>query len=105
MPRPAQEWFLILDDKLRTVGSRAYPDVTSAIFAADAQAPWPMFQGRLVVRSNYDERGVKVGDGQGDSQPLARRGAGVAPVSQQGADTSSNRLWRTPTNADTTCPK
>ena len=65
MPRSAREWFLILDDKLRMVGPRDYPDATSAILVADHQAPWPTFRGRLVVRSNYNEDGVKIGDGQG----------------------------------------
>ena len=65
MTRPSREWFLVLDDKLRMVGPRAYPDATSAILAANDHAPWPTFRGRLVVRSNYDEHGVKIGDGQG----------------------------------------
>jgi hypothetical protein len=65
MTRPTREWFLILDDKLRVVGPRGYPDATAAILAANHQAPWPEFRGRLVVCSNYDEGGVKVGDGTG----------------------------------------
>ena len=65
MTRPAREWFLILDDKLRMVGPKGYPDATAAILAANHQAPWPEFRDRLVVRSNYDEGGVKVGDGAG----------------------------------------
>ena len=47
------------------VGPKAYPNATSALLAATQQAPWPTFRGRLVVRSNYDEDGVKIGDGQG----------------------------------------
>ena len=65
MTRPAREWFLVLDDKLRMVGPRDYPDATAAILAADDHAPWPSFRGRLVVRSNYDEHGIKIGNGQG----------------------------------------
>lgn len=65
MTSPAREWFLILDDKLRVVGPRGYPDSTAAILAANDQAPWPEFRGHLIVRSNYDESGVKVGDGAG----------------------------------------
>lgn len=65
MTRQTREWFLILDDKIRVVGLTAYPDATAAILAANHQAPWPEFRGHLVVRSNYDEDGVKIGDGQG----------------------------------------
>lgn len=65
MTRHTREWFLVLDDKLRMIGPRAYPDVTAALLAADQHAPWPTFQGRLAVRSNYDESGVKTSDGQG----------------------------------------
>lgn len=65
MTRQTREWFLILDDKLRLVGPGGYPDATAAILAANHQAPWPEFRGRLVVRSNYDEDGIKIGDGQG----------------------------------------
>jgi hypothetical protein len=65
MARPTQEWFLVLDDRLRMVGPRGYPNPTAAISAANHQAPWPAVRGRLVVRSDHDEGGVKVGDGAG----------------------------------------
>ncbi len=65
MARPAREWFLILDDDLRVVGPRSYPDATAAILAADHLAPWPEFRGRLVVRSDRAEGGAKVGEGAG----------------------------------------
>lgn len=65
MTRHIRERFLIVDDKLHMIGPIDYPDATSAILAANQQAPWPAFRGRLVVRSNYDEDGVKIGDWQG----------------------------------------
>ena len=74
MTKPTREWFIILDDKLRMVGPKSYPDANAAILTANQQAPWPEFQGRLVVRSNYDEGGVKVSDGAG--RIAATRGDG-----------------------------
>lgn len=85
MPRSAREWFLILDDKLRMVGPRDYPDATVAILAADDHAPWPTFRGRLVVRSNYDEQGVKIGDGQGRIAATREEGRWSGPEVRAGS--------------------
>lgn len=85
MTKPAREWFLILDDKLRMVGPRDYPDATAAILAANAHAPWPTFRGRLVVRSNYDEHGVKIGDGQGRIAATREEGRWSGPEVRAGS--------------------
>ncbi len=79
MTKPTREWFLILDDKLRLVDPKAYSDATAAIWAANDQAPWPEFQGRLVVRSNYDEDGIKIGDGQGRIAATREKGRWRGP--------------------------
>lgn len=65
MGRSTREWFIILDDKLRVIGPRGYPDVTSAILAADHLASWPKVKARIVVRSDHADDGIKVGSGTG----------------------------------------
>lgn len=79
MSRFTREWFLILDDKLRTVGPRGYPDATAAIVAADNQAPWPQVRGRLVVRSDHSEGGARVGEGAGRDAAVREGGRWRGP--------------------------
>lgn len=110
MTRPAREWFLILDDKLRMVGPKGYSGANAAILAANHQAPWPEFRDRLVVRSNYDESGVKVGDGAGRIVATRKEGrwsgpdvtAGSGYLVEQALEAAHERKYNLPRTTKTT---